>query len=129
MKLPTITAVAFAVTTFLCACAKIVPPYVLELNEKKTSGIVARGGKIEITLKGNPTTGYSWELSKNGSPYTEFLKEEYAGTNPKLIGSGGMSKFVLEAQQKGRVELVFSYNRPWEMSAPIKTATFIVDIK
>ena len=127
MKTPTI--IAALGMAFLCACAKVVPPYVLELDEQKTSGIVARGGKIEIKLKGNHTTGYTWELSRNASPYTEFLKEEYEGTNPKLIGSGGVSKFVLEAQQKGHIELVFTYNRPWEMSAPINTATFTVDIK
>lgn len=125
----TATIIAAVGIALLCACAKVVPPYILELDEQKPSGIVARGGKIEIKLKGNPTTGYAWELYKNGSPYTEFLKEEYEGTNPKLIGSGGVSKFVLEAQQKGHIKLVFTYNRPWEMSAPIKTATFTVDIK
>ena len=125
----TATIIAAVGIALLCACAKVVPPYILELDEQKPSGIVARGGKIEIKLKANPTTGYAWELSQNGSPYTEFLKEEYEGTNPKLIGSGGVSKFVLEAQQKGHIKLVFTYNRPWEMSAPIKTATFTVDIK
>ncbi len=114
---------------FLFGCDNASAPFQLELDENVASGTVARGGKVVVSLKGNPTTGYIWTVSQSGAPYMQFIKEEYDGTNPNLIGSGGISRFIFDANQQGNAVVEFKYSRSWEMSGEAKTAKFKVLIK
>ena len=113
---------------FFAGCVKEVPPNELTLDENKTSGIVSRYGIITINLKGNATTGYTWSVFNDGTPYLKFRKEQYDGTNPELIGSGGISTFKFEALKKGTTIIEFKYGRTWELSN-IKSATFKITVK
>ncbi len=113
---------------FFAGCVKEVPPNELTLDENKTSGIVSRYGIITINLKGNATTGYTWSVFNDGTPYLKFRKEQYDATNPELIGSGGISTFKFEALKKGTATIEFKYGRTWELSS-IKSATFKITVK
>lgn len=74
--------------------------------------------RLEVTLAGNPTTGFMWQtlpplptdLRQEGEP---SFKQESA-----LIGAGGLFTFHFVAQEEGEGELKLGYRRPWEDKTP-----------
>lgn len=75
---------------------------------------------FQVSLEGNPTTGFSWETSKldetllaqQGEPvYTQQ-------TSNKLVGSGGTYLFTFKAVQTGDATLNLVYHRSWEKDTP-----------
>ena len=77
----------------------------------------ATGKKIEISLKGNPTTGYDWRMVELKS---EVVKAEGKGEyvpdkfDAPRVGSGGTFVFKFTAAKPGKATLKFEYLRPWE---------------
>jgi len=72
------------------------------------------GERLEVTLSGNPTTGYSWELdSVDESILRSLGKPRYAASSG-ATGSGGEFIFAFEAKAPGKTELRLVYCRPWE---------------
>jgi inhibitor of cysteine peptidase len=77
----------------------------------------ATGKKIEISLKGNATTGFEWRMVELKS---EVVKAEGKGVyvpeknNPPRVGSGGIFVFKFTAAKPGKIALKFEYVRPWE---------------
>jgi inhibitor of cysteine peptidase len=75
------------------------------------------GKKMEISLKGNPTTGFEWRMAELKS---EVVKADGKGeyvpdkNNPPRVGSGGTFVFKFIAAKPGKVTLKFEYLRPWE---------------
>jgi predicted secreted protein len=72
--------------------------------------------RVTLELEGNPTTGYSWTYVLEGEGALRELSAEYrrAEDSGGRVGGGGIFIFVFESVRPGRVELVFSYRRPWE---------------
>lgn len=75
---------------------------------------------VQITLDGNPTTGYAWEtnnldqtlLQQQGEPiYTQ-------PDSKKLVGAGGTYLFTFQAIKEGQTTLTLVYHRPWEKDTP-----------
>jgi len=91
------------------------------------------GQSIEVTLAGNPTTGYSWEpaladidktlLKQIGEP--EYTQDETQG---EVVGAGGTYTFVFDAQSAGTACLKLTYARPWEAAQPLETYQVTVTI-
>jgi inhibitor of cysteine peptidase len=77
----------------------------------------ATGKKIEISLKGNPTTGFEWRMVELKSEVVKTDgKGEYVpdkNDQPK-VGSGGTYVFKFITAKPGKVTLKFEYLRPWE---------------
>lgn len=75
-----------------------------------------------ITLKSNPTTGYSWKVTKIDSNLFKNTGHKYVAPNTKLIGASGYDVWTFKAiyptayhfrvNQVGHI--VMEYNRPWE---------------
>ena len=76
------------------------------------------GDKLEVTLPGNPTTGFQWEV---GSVDTSVLKPigkpEYKSSS-NALGSGGQFTFRFEAVAPGQTTLQLIYHRPFEKDTP-----------
>ena len=82
-----------------------------------------KGQTLVVTLEGNPTTGYSWEvagpldeqvLRQAGEP--EFQQES------DLVGAGGVQILRFEAVNAGKMTLKLIYHRPWEKDVePLET--------
>ena len=119
--------IALLAIVVLTACAKEVAPYEITLDETTPKGTVTAGGFVVIKLKGNSTTGYVWSITKDGTPCLRFKKEQYDGTDPKLIGSGGITSFIFDATKRGTVKVEFKYGRTWELSSE-KTAEFEIRV-
>lgn len=87
----------------------------ISANDKTTKAKV--GSPIEISLAGNPTTGYSWKLDSiiGKSVKLDGDVQYVAGDNPKkLVGVGGtfVAKFKTVAPGKSIIRMI--YVRPWE---------------
>jgi inhibitor of cysteine peptidase len=97
---------------------------------------VEAGFKFAIALESNPTTGYSWRLSR---PLDEdkviLLSAEFEkgsgghGGDREIVGAPGEEVLTFEAIGEGDTEIELEYVRPWETGvAPEDTKTFKVKI-
>jgi len=92
----------------------------LELTEKDggRSVSVLVGETISITLAGNPTTGYTWELADvdrivlTPDPEPAFVRDS------SLIGAGGRYTFRVFALKPGTSAVKLVYRRSWEKEVP-----------
>ena len=70
----------------------------------------------EIVLKGNPSTGYSWEWQGVSGDNCIKVSCETTELNAdlELVGGPVQYTYVVEGTQPGYMELCFTYARPWE---------------
>ena len=117
----------------LIECSKISTPDRLHLDRSDSgkSFDLAKGDSLEITLEGNPTTGYLWVLFfgndsvlKSAGDYA--FKQDMAPAGS--VGVGGTFIFKFQAISKGTAHLEFGYQRPWEKHIPPMEA-FQVEVR
>jgi len=101
---------ALLMTLAACSSAAVE----LDAQENGQSVEVASGDKFTITLEGNPTTGYSWEVSEFDQAVVELVGEPDYKTDSKMIGSGGVYTFTFKAAAAGTTNLKLIYHRSWE---------------
>ena len=83
------------------------------------------GGEIKLSvnqllvvkLKGNPTTGYTWEIKENCSLLRQVEEAEFEPES-NLIGAPGTQTLVFRAVNSGRESLELVYHRSWEKDIP-----------
>ncbi len=86
---------------------------------------------LQVSLDGNPTTGYVWEtkdldaalLAQQGE-----LVYSTQATATRVAGAGGTYLFSYKALKAGQATLTIIYHRPWEKEAP-PAETFQVTLK
>lgn len=93
---------------------------VVQLTEKDQgrSQSMRVGDILEISLEGNPTTGYIWELAKSDTIILIQKGEPDYQASTRLMGSGGMYAFRFEAIKSGESELELIYHRTFEKDTP-----------
>lgn len=84
------------------------------------------GDTIEVTIPGNPTTGYEWaaDLSDEDAAVLEAVGEpayQPDTTDASVVGSGGKYTFTFKAATAGEATLRLVYSRSWEDVEPIET--------
>lgn len=89
---------------------------------------VGVGQVLELELKSNPTTGYSWQLVE----VPEFLVSEgpavfTSGAEADVVGAGGTEILRFEVTGEGNGVLLLEYRRPWEADVPAEE-DFTLDI-
>jgi inhibitor of cysteine peptidase len=91
---------------------------------------VKAGDSFIVKLAGNPTTGYSWQLTDYDKNIVELNGDPDYKSDSSLIGSGGMYTYHFTAVNSGTVVLKFDYLRPWEKGvAPVQTFTITIDVQ
>ncbi len=93
---------------------------------------VNKNETFEISLKSNPTTGYSWKWIKNqSSKILDSVSSMYIPTKVKegIVGSGGNEIWKFKGNQTGIDTLTFEYSRSWEKNPSIETKKIIVKVK
>ena len=98
---------------------------------------VAPGGRFDVRLESNPTTGYAWALRAGAdSGVVRLVGSRFvppvppAGGGPAPVGQGGHEVFSFEAVAPGRTTLDFAYARSWEKGvAPIKVVEHVVRVR
>ena len=82
-----------------------------------------KGQTLVVTLEGNPTTGYSWEMAE---PLDEQVLRQVGEPEFKaesdLVGAAGVQILRFEAVNPGKTTLKLVYHRPWEEGVePLET--------
>ena len=88
------------------------------------------GGKLNLKLDSNPTTGYFWYLKDIDASQLDELSNDYnADPAPEgLVGSGGHQLFVFEALSTGKSNLVLSYERsPEDVAETVKLKIKVIE--
>ena len=86
---------------------------------------------ITIDLEANPTTGFSWQLTKlSDKTVLQFVKKEYVASSENLIGSGGVEKWSFKTLKPGKAVILLEYRRAWEKDIPAaKKVEYTVFVK
>ncbi len=85
------------------------------------------GDLLVVTLEGNPTTGFSWEMAPAEAAVVALQGEPEFKAESDLIGAPGIFNFTFKAVANGQQALTLIYHRPFEKDvAPEKTVTFSV---
>ena len=116
-----------------CASASLSSNVKLGKADEGKTFDLAKGGVLEITLEGNPTTGYNWtQVAGNDlvlmpvGTYTYKQNPAAAG----MVGVGGKFTFNFKAIGVGATQLKFGYQRPWEKNVPpIETFKLNINVK
>ena len=84
-----------------------------------------------IVLKGNPTTGYSWDWQGISGDNCIKINCETKPVNddPELVGGPVRYIYTVEGTQPGDVEICFTYARPWEHDPTMALYHLYYDIR
>jgi inhibitor of cysteine peptidase len=92
-----------------------------------TTFTASPGAMFDIQLKGNYTTGYSWNIAACDKAVVQPGKAEYVPSQPQLAGSGGVQHYTFNIVGKGQTTLKITYHRVWEKDVP-PAQTFTLQI-
>ncbi len=83
--------------------------------------------QIIVTLVGNPSTGYSWEVMPADRAVVAQQGEPEFKAESDLLGASGKISLTFKAVAEGQQALTLAYRRPFEKDvAPEKTIAFVV---
>lgn len=117
---------------FLAVSFSASAPVQVQLGEKDLGRTVeiGVGDILEVVLKGNPTTGYIWDVASPDKGILKQVGETEFKPDRKARGSGGKIMMRFEAAESGKASLKLIYHRPFEKNmAPIKTFEVRVIVK
>jgi len=123
----------FAIAFWSGLAAGQAPSGVTVVTEK-TSGDVGLkvGGRLEVHLEANHTTGYLWVQEPVEKPVLQKQGKAVYEQNPSdgKVGVGGVEIWKFKAVKAGKQSLRFEYRRPWEKTASAaKTLMFDVTVE
>lgn len=77
---------------------------------------------LSVTLTGNPTTGYLWELTAVDREVLAMETEPVFAPESTLTGAGGKFTFRFTPRKPGTTTVKLFYRRPWEKNTePLHT--------
>ncbi len=83
------------------------------------------GETLMVTLEGNPSTGYSWEVVPAEQAVVAPQGEPEFKAESDLLGASGKISLTFKVVAEGQQMLTLAYRRPFEKDvAPEKTVTF-----
>jgi inhibitor of cysteine peptidase len=102
----------------------------LDSEDSGTTITVKVGDIIQVVLKGNPTTGYTWtpSLSEQDASILEQMGEPGYVSDSNLIGAGGTYTYRFKALKAGEATLKLVYARVWESVPPLETFSVTVKV-
>ncbi len=91
------------------------PPIVLTEADAGQTIEAAVGQEVVVRLKGNPTTGFRWEVEAVEGEAVEPRGEvAYEPPHTARLGAGGTFVARFQAARQGEATLAMRYVRPWE---------------
>ena len=101
---------------FLAGCDAKNVKITKDMNGETIS--VEKGDTITLSLAGNSTTGFNWELIEMSQSILAPEGEPDYKSGSMLIGSGGVYTYKFNAVQAGSTTLKLVYHRSWEKDIP-----------
>lgn len=102
----------------------------IDLTEADSGGTVEAsvGDEITISLAGNPTTGYTWNvLEPRNADVVAFDDRDYEAESD-AVGAGGTEELTFEAVAAGEATIELGYFQPWEPGRVDRTFTVAVRV-
>ena len=83
---------------------------------------------VTIEIKGNPSTGYTWEVVLSDENVVEVSKDvKYLGAKG-MVGAPSMFYFTVRSLSSGNTILTLEYKRPWEEKAPLEKKVYNINV-
>ena len=83
---------------------------------------------VTIEIKGNPSTGYTWEAVLSDENVVEVSKDvKYLGAKG-MVGAPSMFYFTVRSVLTGNTVLTLEYKRPWEEKAPLEKKVYNINV-
>ena len=112
----------FAICLFSCNSQK----------NKKADIEIRKNEIFNISLKSNPSTGYSWKwIKEQSSKIIDSVSLTYIQDKTAInkVGVGGDEVWKFKGKKIGIDTLTFEYCRSWEPKSTVETKKIIVKIK
>ena len=118
-----------ALCLLLAACAApqnedadaAAPQGVVRVTQENSGKTVTlrTGGRMEVALESNATTGYSWQREGGDTAVlaTDSSRYQSDRTQPGVVGAGGTQILAFRGVRPGRTRLVLVYRQPWNGGA------------
>ncbi len=117
----------------LSSCCTYCAKKTINLTESDSgkSIILVPGNRLEVALKGNYTTGYTWNIISYDKAILKLSSDsKYVAEQTQLIGAGGIQYYYFDVVGKGKAEIIIDYSRGWEKeSLPVKSFILTLDSK
>ncbi len=94
-------------------------------NDSKLNSYLADADvdKLEFSLEGNPTTGYTWEVISADTDALDINSEYVQDNNDDgTVGAGGKYNFTVTGKKEGNTSLEIAYMRTFEGSNSVVKA-------
>lgn len=91
---------------------------VLTANDTGTNLTLYKGQILKVSLWGNSSTGYLWEVVAGAGPILEQQGGPQFVPDSNAVGSGGMYTFTFKAIALGNATLQLIYHQPWQTAVP-----------
>ncbi len=106
------------------------PEVILDVQANGSRVELAKGQALTISLEGNPSTGYSWEVAESDQVVVRQVGEPEFAAQSNLLGAAEMETLHFEAVGAGQTTLKLVYHRPWEKDVePLQTFAIEVVVK
>ena len=87
-----------------------------------------KSDSVTIELKGNPSTGYTWEAVFASENIVEISKDvKYLGAKG-MVGAPSMFYFTLSSLSSGSTILTLEYKRTWEEKEPLEKKVYNITV-
>lgn len=87
-----------------------------------------KADSVTIELKGNPSTGYTWEAVLASENIVEISRDvKYLG-GEGMVGAPSVFYFTVSSLSSGSTILTLEYKRPWEEIAPLETKVYNINV-
>jgi inhibitor of cysteine peptidase len=102
----------------------VIPPRLtgqtVTVDERAAGGriVLNAGDQLAVTLEGNPTTGYIWEIQDVDARILQPVGAWDFQPASDRMGAGGTETRQFVAITAGTTTLELVYHRPWERDAP-----------
>lgn len=117
MKLLILAPLCISALFLISSCAHSSPqPKIIPVDEKKKGENIdlVVGDEVEISLQGNPTTGYEWMIDRLDAKTLSLVNEpEYKSTGDAL-GSGGQYIIRIKTVAPGDTTIRLVYRRSFD---------------
>lgn len=130
MKRKLVSAIVAVVCLLALAfCAPSKSPTVLGESDNGKNITLNKGDSLAVSLPGNITTGYTWEMLPMNPAVLAYAGEPEMTPNSQVLGSGGTIVLRFRATDAGQADLELVYRKSSETTLPEKTFTVHVTVK
>jgi inhibitor of cysteine peptidase len=91
---------------------------------------LSAGDTLEVSLEGNPSTGYTWEIVSGLDLLEQEVEPEFSAASQQVVGSSGIVRFEFKPVSTGETVLELVYLRPFERDLdPLQTFSVNLVVK